>query len=178
MKLKSFLAKIKGFMFGGRMRKSMNSTVLVNTLFLRENLWPVLCFGAVYAIYDGVGTLITVNRNMDIDKYTEVLDQNLWPFVAQHFLNQPWILQEDNAPCHVSQAANAWKIENNIPTLPWPVQSPGLNIIRQVWMRLKLLVEKRLDKIESKTTKTSWKSPWVPSHQSIYAHCMTVFPRY
>ena len=57
--------------------------------------------------YDAVGTLTTVDRNMNTDKYIEVLDKNLWPVIARHFPNQSWIFQEDNAPSHVSRAADA-----------------------------------------------------------------------
>jgi hypothetical protein len=52
------------------------------------------------------------------------------------------IFQEDNAPCHVSVRANQWKEENNINTLPWPVQSPDLNITENVWKVLKIQVQR------------------------------------
>ena len=54
--------------------------------------------------------------------YISILDDNLWPVVAQHFGNRPWIFQEDNAPCHVSVSANEWKRDNSIGTLPWPTR--------------------------------------------------------
>ena len=82
--------------------------------------------------YHGVGTLTPVDGDINTEKYISILDANLWPVVAQHFGNRPWIFQEDNAPCHVSARANEWKRDNSIGSLPWPAQSSELNIIENV----------------------------------------------
>jgi hypothetical protein len=74
-----------------------------------------------------------------------VLDDNLWPVIAQHFPTSPYIFQEDNVPCHVSRRTNQWKTENDIPTLEWPPQSPDLNIIENVWKVIKTKVQRRID---------------------------------
>ena len=99
--------------------------------------------------YFGVGTLTPVDGNINTDKYISILDENLWPVVARHFVNTPWILQEDNAPCHVSLRANQWKTENNVQTLPWPSQSPDLNIIENVWKTIKARLKRRLGEIQN-----------------------------
>ena len=54
--------------------------------------------------------------------------------MANHIGNEAWIVQEDNAPYHVSRAANQWKETNDIPVLssPHPSQSPNFNIIKNV----------------------------------------------
>jgi hypothetical protein len=56
---------------------------------------------------------------------------NLWPVIAQHFPTSPYILQEDNVPCHVSRRTNQWKTENDIPTLEWPPTKPRLKYNRK-----------------------------------------------
>jgi transposase len=38
----------------------------------------------------------------------------------------------------VSRQCNAWKADNNIPILPWPAQSPDINVIENVWRVLKI----------------------------------------
>ena len=53
---------------------------------------------------------------MHIKRYISILDDNLWPVVARHYVN-PWTLQEDNASCHVPRRTTAWKTENGILTL-------------------------------------------------------------
>ena len=99
--------------------------------------------------YYGVGTLKVVNGNMNSDKYIEVLDECLWPVVARHFANRRWTFQEDNAPCHVSLRSNLWKQDNNVNTLPWPAQSPDINIIENVWKVLKHRVQRRTNEIRN-----------------------------
>jgi hypothetical protein len=91
--------------------------------------------------YNGVGTIIPINGNMNSVKYIGTLDNHLWPVVAKNFGNSAWILQEDNAPCHVSRQCNAWKADNNIPILPWPAQSPDINVIENVWRVLKIHIK-------------------------------------
>ena len=68
--------------------------------------------------YFGVGTLIPFDGNINS--------------VSRHFANNPWTLQEDNAPCYVSPQTTVWKTENGISTLPWPSHSPDLHIIENV----------------------------------------------
>jgi len=65
--------------------------------------------------YDGVGTLVPVDGTIDSKKYTKILDVHLWPVVAKHFAEQPFIFQDDNAPAHSSKFTRDLKIENAIP---------------------------------------------------------------
>ena len=75
---------------------------------------------------------LSVDGYMNTNKCINILDECLCPVVARHFGNNPWIFQEDNAPCHVTRAANQWKETNEIPVLEWPQQSPDLNIIENI----------------------------------------------
>lgn len=104
-----------------------------------------------------------------------VLDDNLLPVIARHFSNRRWIFQENNASFHVSARANKWKLENDINTLPWPVQSCDLNILENVWKMLKLSVKRRLNEIPIPMTKNKLYEIFrVPSLYTKYKVCMQV----
>lgn len=43
------------------------------------------------------------------------------------------------------------RAENNIHTLPWPAQSPDINIVENAWRVLKIHIKRRLNKIKTKS---------------------------
>ena len=133
----------------------------------RRDDWETTCRPSVMfwgcISYYGVGTLTPVEGNMNTEKYISVLDDNLWPGIARPFSNR-----------HVSVRANQWKEENDINTLPWPAQSPDLNIIENVWKVLKIQGQRRVNEIRNaKDLKRIVSDIWssLPLHyvRSLYA---------
>jgi len=44
-----------------------------------------------------------------------------------------FVFQEDNAPVHTAKVARDFLHSNNVELLPWPPQSPNLNLIEEFW---------------------------------------------
>ena len=161
-------------MFGGR-KESANPTV-----------WSILRFSKKICDQCYVLELCVLWRsrnsdhshgNMNTDKYIEVLDQTLWPIIGRYFPNQSLIFHKDNVKCHLYGAANAWKKKlKKYPHFNMARPKPG----PQPYRKSKIYAGNsnywtiKDDDIKTKTS--SWKRG-LTSHRSIYAYCMTVFPR-
>ena len=84
----------------------------------------------------GPGTVTAVDGNINAIKYQDILEDHLWPVIAQHFPQGGFIFQDDNAPVHRARSTVAYKTQNHIPSLTWPAQSPDLNIIENLFINL------------------------------------------
>ena len=50
--------------------------------------------------FNNVGTLTTVNGNINAAKYIEILEDNLWPVIVRHYPEENNIFQDNNTPVH------------------------------------------------------------------------------
>ena len=74
----------------------------------------------------GTLTLAFPSTHMDSNEYQDVLAANLVPFLAAN-PGQNRVLQQDNAPVHVSRSTKAWMQAQGIVTMAWPALSPDVN---------------------------------------------------
>ena len=97
----------------------------------------------------GPGTVTAEDGNINAIKYQDILEDHLWPVIAQHFPQAGYIFQDDNAPVHGTRSTVAFKTQNHIPSLTWPAQPPDLNIIENFWLFIKRKLQARKNDINS-----------------------------
>ena len=79
--------------------------------------------------WNSVGMLIEVEGKMGADKYCQILsDGMVESFKKMEMEEGEQYFQQDNDPKHTSRKAIQLFEDNNIKVLPWPAQSPDLNI--------------------------------------------------
>ena len=71
----------------------------------------------------------------------QVLDGVLRGFWDLHKVTKPYIIfLQDGAPAHRAKSTKQWFLDNNIPLLFHPANSPDLNSIKPIWHILKTIL--------------------------------------
>jgi len=99
-------------------------------------LWG--CFSS-----SGTGQLVKINGIMDGAVYRNILGQNLMKSARQLKMSRHFVFQQDNDPKHRAKATQEWLKAAKIKVLDWPSQSPDINLIENMWQKLKIAVHKR-----------------------------------
>ena len=92
---------------------------------------------------------------------------------CETFSRASCLFQDDNAPIHRANDVKNYKEENQINCLEWPAQSPDLNVIENVWLKLKIRLQQRVEVLNtadelSAAIKDIWENLSVDYIQGLY----------
>jgi transposase len=112
----------------------------------------VMVWGCITA--KGIGQLYRIHGRLTAVRYAEILDQELLGTLNDHSISPgDCIFQHDNDPKHTAKLVKLWLSNHTLNVLPWPSNSPDMNIIENVWdysdrwVRMRPILPTNVDKL-------------------------------
>jgi hypothetical protein len=72
--------------------------------------------------WNGLGPLIILHGNINEEGYKDILTHCVLSTIEDQFSDDDCLYQYDNAPCYKARS-----LDNDVPKMDWPAQSPDLN---------------------------------------------------
>jgi hypothetical protein len=112
-------------------------SVVIEVLFSLEFFsWG--CFS-----WNGLGHVIIQHGNPNAEGYKDILTRYVLATVEDQFGDDNCLYQHDNAPCHKARSVREWFVDNKVPEIGCPAQSPDLNPIEHLWDKLECRLRSR-----------------------------------
>ncbi len=91
----------------------------------------------------GMGNLHVLEGTMNAKRYIKVLEQHMLPSRRRLFQGKPCVFQQDNAKPHTAAITTEWLHRRRVRVLNWPVYSPDLSPIENIWCIIKRKIHQR-----------------------------------
>lgn len=112
-----------------------------NPRYIQETTFSgrITCGVWGYITKGGVGDLCQISSRMNSEEYTSILENTFLPSIDVSYGDSvaEFTFQQDNARMHTSYHTRAWfQSHPEIQVMQWPVKSPDLNLIENVWAKM------------------------------------------
>jgi hypothetical protein len=67
---------------------------------------PLPVFGLMHA--EAIGPLVRIEGTFDAEKYIDILDDTVLPYIEEHFSNGHFYYYQDNSPIHRAKTVREW----------------------------------------------------------------------
>jgi hypothetical protein len=85
-----------------------------------------------------VSPIVTLHGPITAREYVDRLGNLVHPVIQTLFPNNGAVFPDDNVPIHTAVSVQSWfeEQEGELQHLPWPAQSPDLNVTKPLWSLL------------------------------------------
>jgi hypothetical protein len=121
--------------------------------------------------------LVILHGNLNAEGYKDILTSWIPSMVEDQFGDDSWLYQHDSAPCHKAVSAREWFVNDKVPKMDWPAQSPDLNPTEHLWDELERRLRSRPQRPTSLTAlTTALQEEWATIPPEMFRHLVENHP--